>query len=700
MGKAGVYIAGAGAAMTALGSKARDGIASLLRPVAEVEDAAAALQTVWTPVGESMESSIARATGAAKQWERETSQTAKEYLDTAYLMGSAGLKANQGIAGTEAALRAARATFGSGSDAANLLATLYNTLGDKAVDAGKEMNRLGDAVTYTQRTFQIKNLQQLQDGLTYGIPVAKQYEMRLEELLSVLGHLNNAGLQGAQAGTALRSTMTQMGKAAKTLGFQVAKTSTGGLDFAGTMDNIRAKYGSFGEMSDKTRQKFQDAFGTEGLAALTALVDQTDSLRAQMLGVKFSAGSSQEAFGILEKTGSARLQKLENRWTQTKAKFGEAMLPHLEKLLPLVTKWLDQLDQWINKNEGATSSMGKWAVLGTALLSVLGPVLVVLGGLMSALGGVVKAVGWAFGALRGLGRGFLWVLRGARGLWRFVGGPITNAFRWLARHALRLATRLGGVRAAFRVLGRAVAKHPIVAAVIAIAGVAAILVGKWDWAKVVLIEIWEAIKDNAKLFFGGILNLWPILPEGLKDSLKAMWQWVVDLGRSVYEIFEPLAAWIGTQVMRFYHWGRDLWNSFMEGAKEVWRGFRDWLSDLLDELKQSLIDPLLEKARPWWEKTRDFVSDVVSPLETPRRLGDFVDMAHHAEPAPRRPKKDFFGGLTREFEVRYKPQPAAERAGAGNGKGDSHFHIGNVSVQTKDAKGFADSLKQASRESS
>ncbi len=171
----------------------------------------------------------------------------------------------QAIAATETAMRTARATMGDSADAAALIAVAYNNMGDKSKDAATEIGKFGDVIAKTQQLFQIKNLNQLSEGLKYAIPTALQFGQSFEEINVAVGALNNAGLVGGQAGTAYAAAMRQMTKASSELGFSLARNAQGGIDFIGTLANINQMYGSFEQMSPKVQEAFKKAFGDEGL---------------------------------------------------------------------------------------------------------------------------------------------------------------------------------------------------------------------------------------------------------------------------------------------------------------------------------------------------------------------------------------------------------------------------------------------------
>lgn len=342
---------GAAGLGTAVGLAAWDVVGSSAR----LEDSLAKVGSVVTPMSGTVVDATARMKDAAIGWSKAHRDSATDFLDSTYMMLSAGLNEKAAIEATRTGMAVATATFGVGADAASLLATVYNNMGDKTRDVGTEMSRLGDIITKTQQTFQFANLDQLNDGLMYGIPTAIQFGMSIDELSTVIGELNNAGLKGSLAGTAFMGTMRSMTKGAKELGFAIAKTSTGGFDFGGTLHNIEGKFGSLSKMSDRTRDRFQKAFGDEGFRGLSLLMGKSGEHAENLKKVHDSIGASHDAQAGIESKGTNRFKILGNNIDAVKESIGEGLEPAVDKVM--------------GKLFGVTSATGEWTDANKQLIS-------------------------------------------------------------------------------------------------------------------------------------------------------------------------------------------------------------------------------------------------------------------------------------------------------------------------------------------
>lgn len=452
----GQKMAVSGALIQGAADTARGALFTLLEPATRVQDAMAPLRNATTSTMGSIAASMAASKAAAVEWSRQHVQSAEEFVTANYMMASAGLNDIQAIEGTRAALAVATATMGDQAEAANLLATLYNNVGDRTRNVSEEMTRLGDIVTYTQQVFQFANFGQLNEGLKYAIPAAMQYGSAIEEVSVVLGQLNNAGLQGSMAGTAYAASMRNITKAAKALGFAVARDADGGVSFIGTLENIRRKFGDFTSMSDKTKMAFQQAFGDEGLRGISVLLPQIDSLKKNLKGVGDAVGITARAQAGIESAGSAPRKILQQNIDALKIQIGDRLIPVLNSILPPIKSIVTAMSGFAEAHPGLTKTVVLIAAIGAGALAILAPILTVGSGFMMMVGYGIQGFGRLGQAMLRLNT-FLTGGGIARGIRAISSGFETMASRGMYA-ADRLSTAQATLTAKVRSAGTAVAQ--------------------------------------------------------------------------------------------------------------------------------------------------------------------------------------------------------------------------------------------------
>lgn len=366
----------AGFAANAAASQMARMTGAVTRPLIALDSAAAKISSMPGIT----EEAVGRIVAAGRLWSKEHVATADQFVNTSYIMLSAGLNEAQAIAATQAAAALATATFGDNADAGNLLAVIYNNMGDKSKDAGTELNRLADVLARTQQVFQLRDMGQLTEGLKMATPAALGAGVALTQLTAVVGQLNNAGMQGGMAGTSFSGMLRQMIPASKMLGFNLKRSADGGLDLMATLDAMKKRFGDLSKLTDVQREALQKAFGDEGLKAVMLLLPNLEALRTNLDLVGNSAGAVAEAQAKIEKSAANQLQIANNNLSELKTIVGSQLLPPILNLMKAVTPLAEKFGALAKENPGLVKVAATVFLVGTGLLAVVGPILAVAGG--------------------------------------------------------------------------------------------------------------------------------------------------------------------------------------------------------------------------------------------------------------------------------------------------------------------------------
>ncbi|MEW5763723.1 MAG: phage tail tape measure protein [Acidobacteriota bacterium] len=359
-------------------------------PLVALEDSAAKIRSL---PGVTAEVS-GRFAAQARAWSRGYSDSTSSFLDTSYMMLSAGLNVEAALAATETGLRVAKGTMGDATEAGSLLATVYNNLGDKTRPVNEEMTRLGDILTRTQQQFQFANFGQLAEGMKYATAAAISARMELPQVTAVIGQLNNAGAQGSMAGTAFQATMARLTEASQDLGFAIARNAAGGVDFIGTLDNLRSRLGDLSALSSSDQLRLQKAFGgPEALKTVILLSKNMDALKTGYQAVQDSAGAAAQAQAAMEKAPTAVMQRLRNNLDDLKMSLAAAILPLVERIVPKIIALVQAFRGMVEAHPGLVKVASVLLVVAAATLSVVAPALAVGGSFITMGGMAMQAVG-------------------------------------------------------------------------------------------------------------------------------------------------------------------------------------------------------------------------------------------------------------------------------------------------------------------
>ena len=218
----------------------------------------------------------------AKDLGRTTSFTATQVAQMMTELGRAGFNPGEIDSMIASVLNLSRA---SGTEAALAAGIMAATIRQFSLDA-TDATRVADVLTYTaNKTF--NSVESLGEALKYAGPVAAQLGMSLEDTVAILGTLGNVGIQGSEAGTALRRLATL--SAAEATRMQTIF----GVAFQDAAGNARPLVDVLGEVAVATENmatgertaKFNEAFGLLGITSaqvIAGVASDTKQLKREL----------------------------------------------------------------------------------------------------------------------------------------------------------------------------------------------------------------------------------------------------------------------------------------------------------------------------------------------------------------------------------------------------------------------------------
>ena len=197
------------------------------------------------------------------------------------------------------------------------------------------------------------NVSLLGESFKYVAPVVGALKGSAEDTALALGLMANAGIKGSQAGTSLRSAITnmvdptnEMKSAMDSVGFAVSYASDGSLDLKGTLDNLRESLGAL--TPEQQAQAGATIFGKEAMSGMLAIVNATEQDYQKLTEATTNYnGVATEQADIMGNTLEGRITALKSAWEGVQLMLYDFLLPAFEK----VVEWLGLLIQWITDLE-------------------------------------------------------------------------------------------------------------------------------------------------------------------------------------------------------------------------------------------------------------------------------------------------------------------------------------------------------------
>jgi TP901 family phage tail tape measure protein len=323
----------------------------------------------------------------AKQLGADTVFSANEAAAAMLELSKGGLSPAQIEGGALASTLNLAATEGMAlTDAATIMAQSMNTFGISADETAKVVDILAaGAVASTA------GVQDLAAGMKYVGTTAKTMNIPLDDTVTALAAMNNAGIDSSTAGTSLNRML--LGLIPTTKKAQVA-TEKLGLQFTdntGTVlpfeEIVRQLVDTFGDMDQAARTADLKAiFGVEGMRAANVLIEQ---------GVNgyIDLEKAVNKAGIAADMANARMSGTAGAMEQLKGSLETAALTIGEALAPIILKVTDFLKGFVDRFTALSPEVKQIVVVVGIFAAALGPVLIIVGMLITALGTVVAALG-------------------------------------------------------------------------------------------------------------------------------------------------------------------------------------------------------------------------------------------------------------------------------------------------------------------
>lgn len=392
IGKIGKSMQGLGTRMMGVGAAIAAPIGLAARQFAAFDDAIRATAAVSGAAGADLQmlNDKARELGAT------TSFTAVQVANLMTELGRAGFKPNEINAMTGAVLDLARATGTDAALSAGIMAATLRQFGMGAEDA----TRAADVLTATaNNTF--NTVESLGESLKYAGPVAKSLGMNLEDTAAILGVLGNVGIQGSEAGTALRRLSVISAGAGEKLQdlFGVTNTDAAGnlkplVQILDEIANVTATM----PVAERTK-KMAEAFGLLGITSANVLSQSADGVSALAAKLRDAEGTAKKTAKEMDAGlgGSTRiaLSAIEG----TALALTDALAPGLQKIIDFIGQTATAITNFIKQNQAmvvaVTKGIAAFIGIGAAIFTVglaLSVVSATLAAVFSPIGLIVAGV--------------------------------------------------------------------------------------------------------------------------------------------------------------------------------------------------------------------------------------------------------------------------------------------------------------------
>lgn len=482
--------------------------------------------------------------GASGQQMKQLSDLAmKMGSDTVFSAGEAasamlelskgGMKNAEIAGGGVQAAMALAATEGMDlAQAAGVVGTQMATFGLKAKDASKITDMLAAGSLASKAS-----VQDLADGMKYVGSSAAAMGMPMDDAVTSLTMLNQAGLDGTTAGTSLNRMLLGLAAPSKNAAKAFGEYGVSLTDAKGQMLPMREVIGQLqdklGGLSDTERAAaLKRMFGVEGMRAANILM--ADGVKGYD---KYNAAVNQQ--GKAQDMANARMSGMAGALEKMRGSLETAAQAVGNALEPVVLTVSGGIEKVANAFTALPAGVqtGIVAILGVA--AAIGPVLLVVGKIASGFGAMVSVVGSVGGAL---------------------------------------STLVGVVRTAMSAITGVMMANPWILIVVALVAVVALIVTHWETVKSYLATAWQWISATAGAIWSGIQSvlttIWNAISAAatfIFDAIKAYFSFVLTAYQTVFTtVWNAISTALGV-----------VWNAIKVAATVIFDGIKAYFDFVL-----------------------------------------------------------------------------------------------------------------------
>lgn len=313
----------------------------------------------------------------------ESKVAVDEFSEAVYSSISAGVDQTQAIKFTTNAMKLAKGGFTDGAKAVDVMTTAINGYSLSADDA----TEISDMLITTQNLGKT-TVDELAASMGKVIPIASSVNFGMDELSASYAQLTKNGIATAEAGTYLKSMLSELGKSGSETDKTLRElTGKGFADLKKEGKSTSEILNLLDEHARKNGKSIKDMFGSveAGSAALVLGRKKGKEYDEMLNAMKKSAGATQEAFDKMDATPAEQLKGAMNELKNAGIKLGA-------KLVPIVTKFADKICDLVDWfNELSPAQQENILKMG-AMVAAAGPLLKVTGDLVSTYGKLKPAI--------------------------------------------------------------------------------------------------------------------------------------------------------------------------------------------------------------------------------------------------------------------------------------------------------------------
>ena len=517
------------ATVTALGTAS-------VKTAADFEAAMSKVAAVSGATGSDLEA----LTKKAREMGSKTKFSASEAAEAMNYMAMAGWKTEGMLSGIEGVMNLAAASGEDLATTSDIVTDALTAFGLSAQDSGHFADVLAAASSNANT-----NVSMMGETFKYCAPIAGALGFSVEDTAEAIGLMANAGIKSTQAGTSLRTIMTNLSGEVKICGENIGEVTVATTNADGSMrdlsDILADCRTAFSGLSESEKAAAAESLvGKNAMSGFLALMNAGEGDIVKLSGaIDNCNGAAQSMADTMNNNLEGQLTILKSQLQELAISFGEILLPAVKKIVGWVQGFIDALN---SLPDGVKETIVTVALIAAAL----GPVLIIIGKIITAVGTIMTIVPKVVGVIK-------------------------------------------AVKTAFLALNATMLANPIVLIIAAIAALVAAFIYLWnncDEFRQFWIDLWESIKEIAIAVWEALKEFFVVAWEFIKTTAETVWSALAGFFTGLWEGIKNTFTTVVNAISTFLS---TMWNTIKSVAETIWNAISTFFTTIWNGIKTVVI---------------------------------------------------------------------------------------------------------------
>ena len=506
----------------------------------------------------------------AREMGSKTKFSASEAAEAMNYMAMAGWKTGDMLDGIEGIMNLAAASGEDLATTSDIVTDALTALGLSAADSGHFADILAAASSNANT-----NVSMMGETFKYCAPVAGALGFSAEDTAVAIGLMANAGIKSSQAGTAMRTMLTNLtGEvtfAGESFGELTIQTTNADGSMRSLGDILADCRVAFSQMSESEKAANAEALvGKNAMSGFLAVMNAAPGdIEKLNSAINNCDGTAEKMATTMQDNLAGQLTILKSQLEELAISFGELLMPAIRTIVGWIQKFVD----WLNGMDEGT----KKVIMTVALLAAaLGPVLIVIGKVISAVGTIMTIV------------------------------P-------------KIAGVINVVKGAFAALNATMLANPIFLIIAAIAALVAAFIYLWnncEGFRQFWIDLWDNIKAVAVAVWTAISEFFTAAWEAIKSAAEAVWNGIRDFFSGLWEGIKTIFTTVVTAISGFLS---AAWTSIQTTVKTVFTAISGFFSTVWNGIKNivtTVVTAISTFLTTAWNTIKTTITTVLNAIKT------------------------------------------------------------------------------------